>query len=98
MGNKTAATNKEKAEQYEAEGSSFFIKQMITKSQISSLEGEYKIGNKIGEGTYAQVFRAESIRTGRVVAIKKVDKTKAKGMDIILNNEFDILRELVTSG
>lgn len=39
MGNKTAATNKEKAEQYAAEGSSFFIKQMVTKSQISSLEG-----------------------------------------------------------
>ena len=68
---------------------------MITKSQITSLEGEYKMGNKIGEGTYAQVFKAESIRTGRVVAIKKVDKTKAKGMDIILNNEFDILREMV---
>ena len=44
------------------------------------------MGSIIGEGTYAQVFKAESIRTGRTVAIKKVDKTKAKGIDIILNN------------
>ena len=44
------------------------------------------MSSMIGEGTYAQVFKAESIRTGRTVAIKKVDKTKAKGIDIILNN------------
>lgn len=42
--------------------------------------------DKIGEGTYAQVFRGRSKRTKKICAIKWVDKLKAKGISALLEN------------
>lgn len=68
---------------------------MISSHKNFSIEVEYELIEKIGDGTYAEVFRGRSKRSKKLCAIKRVDKSKAKGISSLLENEFNILRELV---
>ena len=54
-----------------------------------SIEGNYRLHNKIGEGTYGTVYMAVDLRTDKRYAIKKV---KIRKMDEGLPKEF--LREI----
>ena len=50
---------------------------------------------KVGEGTYASVFLAKNVKTGRKVAIKKIKiVSNANGMDVTAIREVKFLREL----
>ena len=66
------------------ENSVFFLKQMISTHKAFSITDEYDLQQKIGEGTYAVVYRGRSKRSNKTCAIKSVDKTKAKGISVIL--------------
>lgn len=68
---------------------------MISSHKTFSIEAEYELFEKIGDGTYAEVFRGRSKRSKKPCAIKRVDKSKAKGISLLLENEFNILRDLV---
>ena len=57
---------------------------MISTHKAFSIEDEYHLQQKIGEGTYAVVYRGRSKRSNKACAIKSVDKTKAKGIAVIL--------------
>lgn len=62
----------------------FFRGQMINSHKAFSIEAEYNLQGKIGEGTYATVLKARSARSGKLCAIKSVDKLKAKGIAVLL--------------
>ena len=44
---------------------------MTPKKQIKILNGEYKLLDVIGEGSFGTVYEAKCNRTGKLVAIKK---------------------------
>lgn len=48
----------------------FFRGQMINSHKAFSIEAEYDLQGKIGEGTYARVIKARSKRSGKLCAIK----------------------------
>jgi hypothetical protein len=79
----------------QADDSSFFKKQMVTYSKILNIEEKLKFEQQIGQGTYASVFKGLSVRSGCPRCIKKVEKSKAPGIEQTLMNEFDVLRDLV---
>jgi serine/threonine protein kinase len=85
-----------KEAEYKKEDPNFYRKQMITSHKTFSINAEYELLEKIGDGTYAEVFKGRSKRSKKLCAIKRVDKAKAKGIASLLENEFNILRELVT--
>lgn len=66
------------------EESMFYRKQMISSHKAFSIAEEYELIEKIGDGTYAEVYKARSKRTKKICAIKKVDKSKVKGISILL--------------
>lgn len=68
---------------------------MIKDNKAISIYEQYTFNEKIGSGTYAEVFKAKCNRSKQVCAIKKVDKKKVVGIEMILQNEFEILRNLV---
>jgi serine/threonine protein kinase len=70
----------------------FFRGQMINSHKAFSIEVEYELQGKLGEGTSAIVLRGRSKRSGKSCAIKSVDKLKGKGIAVLLENEFGILR------
>lgn len=68
-----------------------------TNSHLSnnlSIRNSYAKLQKVGEGTYASVFLAKHIPTGRKVAIKKIKVVSSKdGMDVTAIREVKFLRE-----
>ena len=42
-------------------------------SEWESISNKYKVVSTIGQGTYGKVVKAEHIKTGTVVAIKKIE-------------------------
>lgn len=53
---------------------------MISSKKVFDIASEYELVCKIGEGTYAEVFQARSTRSKKPCALKRVDKSKAKGI------------------
>lgn len=89
------SSGKQKEQAYVAEDSRFFFKQMVTRSQILSIEAEYTLLKVIGKGTYAEVYKARSLSSNQMRAIKKVNKSKAPGVERLLSNEFELLKDIV---
>ncbi|KAJ8035549.1 Serine/threonine-protein kinase DCLK3 [Holothuria leucospilota] len=54
----------------------------------------YKLGEKIGDGNFADVHVGILRQTGEEFAIKKVDKSKLKGKESMIENEIAILNEI----
>lgn len=69
-----------------------FIAGMDTK--IGVLMERYEIGRFLGQGTFAKVFFARSIRTGQSVAIKVIDKDKVLRVGLVdqIKREISIMR------
>jgi serine/threonine protein kinase len=68
---------------------------MVTRSQILSIESEYSLLKVIGKGTYAEVYKAQSLSSKLMRAIKKVNKSKAPGIERLFSNEFELLKDIV---
>ena len=68
---------------------------MVRINTEQSVEDLYEFVQKIGEGSFAQVFKAKSILTGNLRAIKKIKKSNDPETRASLMNEFDILKTLV---
>jgi serine/threonine protein kinase len=68
---------------------------MVTRSQILSIEDEYSLLKVIGKGSYAEVYKARSLSSKQMRAIKKVNKSKAPGVERLLTNEFELLKDIV---
>jgi len=49
----------------------------------------------IGKGTYAEVYKSQSISSKVMRAIKEVNKSKAPGIERLLGNEFELLKDIV---
>ncbi|KAG0169726.1 TFIIH complex serine/threonine-protein kinase subunit kin28 [Apophysomyces sp. BC1034] len=59
------------------------------------IEKKYQKDAKVGEGTFAVVYRGTQISTGRVVAIKKIKMGQFKdGLDLTAIREVKFLQEL----
>lgn len=70
-------------------------------SKLSPAEANERIKNsysklaKVGEGTYASVFLAQHIPSGRKAAIKKIKVLSSKdGLDVTAIREVKFLKEL----
>jgi serine/threonine protein kinase len=54
--------------------------------RIYNVAQEYKMIEKVGRGTYGTVYKAKHLRTGELVAIKKIEnkdpKAQAEGFHI----------------
>lgn len=59
---------------------------MISSHKAFSIAEEYQLLEKIGDGTYAEVYKGCSKRTKKICAIKRVDKSKVKGISLLLEN------------
>jgi len=58
------------------------------------IRNSYAKLQKVGEGTYASVFLAKHLPTGKKVAIKKIKVVSSKdGMDVTAIREVKFLRE-----
>ncbi len=45
---------------------------MVTHSQIANIEKFYVLQDKIGQGTFASVYKSRSVLSGCVCSVKKV--------------------------
>ncbi|PIK35182.1 putative serine/threonine-protein kinase DCLK3 isoform X5 [Apostichopus japonicus] len=54
----------------------------------------YRLGEKVGDGNFADVHAGVLRSTGEEFAIKKVDKSKLKGKESMIENEIAILKEI----
>jgi serine/threonine protein kinase len=64
-------------------------------SSNEAIKSSYSKLAKIGEGTYAAVFLAQHVPTGRKVAIKKIKVLSSKdGLDVTAIREVRFLKEL----
>lgn len=54
--------------------------------RIYNVAQEYKIVEKVGRGTYGTVYKARHVKTGQLVAIKKIEnkdpKSQAEGFPL----------------
>lgn len=56
---------------------------------------QYKKIDKVGEGTYGVVYKAQHLETGRIVALKKIRlETEEEGIPSTSIREVSILKEL----
>jgi len=46
--------------------------------RIYNVAQEYKIIEKVGRGTYGTVYKAKQLKTGELVAIKKIENKDPK--------------------
>ena len=60
MGNKQ---NKEQNYTNSVEDSSFFFKKMVVRRKIDKINDYYMLTSEIGKGTYAQVFKAQDVKS-----------------------------------
>lgn len=95
MGGSQTSSNNSKEKLYISDSSSFFYKQMVTHTEITDIEKFYVLQDKIGQGTFATVYKSRSVLSGCVCSVKKVEKNRVPGIEQTLKNEFDILRGLV---
>ena len=70
----------------------FLYKEMVKKNAMTNPELHYKFLEKIGEGSYSEVFKAQSLHTNQYRVIKRVPKKSDPKSSRSLLNEFDILR------
>lgn len=78
-----------KAQKMEKEEEKCFIfKEMVKKSMVSSPEAHYKFLERIGEGNYSEVYKVQSLSTGQMRVIKKVQRNTSPTMGRHLFNEF----------
>ncbi|OWF52900.1 serine/threonine-protein kinase DCLK1-like isoform X2 [Mizuhopecten yessoensis] len=59
-----------------------------------SLGKKYEIGRTIGEGNFAIVMECIDRTTNKRYALKKIDKTRCKGKEQMIENEVSILRKV----
>jgi cyclin-dependent kinase 7 len=63
--------------------------------EVNTVTQKYQKDAKIGEGTYAVVYRGTEVNTGRTVAIKKIKMGQFKdGLDLTAIREVKYLQEL----
>ena len=62
---------------------------------MSKIVGDFKLTEKIGRGSYADVYRGEHMKTGQIFAVKKIMKSNLTNPKLItgLENEIKIMRE-----
>ncbi|KAL6955362.1 CBL-interacting protein kinase 18 [Sarracenia purpurea var. burkii] len=60
----------------------------------SVLMGRYELGRLLGQGTFAKVYYARSLKTGQSVAIKVIDKDKILKVGLIdqIKREISVMR------
>uniref|UniRef100_A0A7S4DXL3 Calmodulin n=1 Tax=Lotharella globosa TaxID=91324 RepID=A0A7S4DXL3_9EUKA len=76
-----------------AEEKKMWLGWLTVESKTETLEDEYKRGEKVGEGRFANVFRCQHKMTGRDYAVKVIDKSKIDDADKEgLRAEIAILR------
>ena len=57
--------------------------------------GDYKAVKQLGEGAYGLVFKGENVKTGEVVALKKIKlETQSEGVPSTTIREISVLREI----
>lgn len=66
-----------------------------------NLEKSYKLDSKLlGSGSYAKVYRAKEIKTGKMVAVKRISKAKSKreylDVEIAIMRQFGTHKHIVT--
>lgn len=59
---------------------------------VQKVERFYSIGSQIGEGGFARVYKAMDIETGKVVALKSIDKSASS--EAFLSREVAILKDM----
>ncbi|CAG8753207.1 27804_t:CDS:2, partial [Dentiscutata erythropus] len=70
----------------------------LAEEEELQIESKYTKEKKIGEGTYAKVYKGKDRETGRAVAIKKIKLVQTEigfqGIEISAVREVKVLREL----
>ncbi|KAG9160617.1 hypothetical protein Leryth_019340 [Lithospermum erythrorhizon] len=63
-------------------------------NNVSVLMEKYELGRLLGQGTFAKVYFARSIRTGQSVAIKVIDKDKVLRVGLVdqIKREISVMR------
>jgi serine/threonine-protein kinase ULK/ATG1 len=64
---------------------------------MSKIVGDFRLSEKLGRGTYADVYKGENMKTGRIYAVKKILKSGLTNPKLVagLENEIKIGKELV---
>lgn len=55
----------------------FIYKEMVKKTTVANPETHYKFLERIGEGSYAEVYKVQSLSTGQIRVIKKVQRNSS---------------------
>ena len=59
-----------------------------------SVTKRYKLGVVLGHGAFSEVVSAKSLDTGKMVAIKCINKNQLLGKDDLLKNEIDVMKKV----
>ena len=70
-----------------------WVKELKNAMNFKDLNEQYEFIEFIGKGKFSQVFSALDIKNNRTVAIKHINKTNLKFVDLeLIKNEIDILK------
>lgn len=68
-------------------------------SKYDEVLQKYHILNKVGEGTFAKVFKAKCLKTSKIVAIKHIDNFAKNDYGLVKTiREIQIMRQLGEQG
>lgn len=90
---KVASASPNKDFEFSGKSGRFVIIPRTICSEKDVLE-KYQLGEKVGDGNFADVHVGKLRNTGEEYAIKKVDKSKLKGKESMIENEIAILKEI----
>ncbi|BFZ06297.1 hypothetical protein BsWGS_09336 [Bradybaena similaris] len=64
--------------------------------QVSSddfVTSQFELGQKLGDGNFANVYQSRKIGTGREFAVKVIDKSKLREKEYMVENEISIMKD-----
>ncbi|XP_039631217.1 calcium/calmodulin-dependent protein kinase type 1B [Polypterus senegalus] len=64
------------------------------KKMAEDISNAYEIKEKLGEGSFSEVFLAQERHSQRSVAVKCINKNVLKGKEAMLENEIAVLRKI----